>query len=1440
MNKAVPWSIKGVDFNAREAAEEAARRSGMTLGEWLNSVIADQADELGIDPQDIDDTQRVEAVSRRLAHMAPRDHYPPARAERVDLPHADEDQEDLSERQKRRAERRAAMRLRGDEDRYGAQAEPRQTEPRHGDPRQVNPRLVDHPRVDHPQVDRPQVDHPQVDRPQVDRPQVDRPQVDRPQVDRPQVDRPQVDPRQDDHYTRGPSVPSPRGPYRSQPVPSAYDGPYETGREMDSQRDADALLDDAVHGLERGSRRHHAQTNATLDKFSRRLAELESHLNERAEQAAETREERRAKYRNMVRDEPRAKSDGDAHMAAIDRKLSRLMARLEEEHSKASQPQVSPHAVDIERIEAKLNTLLNRPSAPPPPSYPQPAQSVPQPAGPRYATPRPPSRQPLADALSQITRRQRDLENVSGAATRHLRDTRPPDAVAPVSVEPTQSAHQLASLQTDIAKLAASIETIRGELSEKTSALQSGPSEIELLRKQIGEMNAAVATLAPREAFASLENATRELVQRVESSRQEGVRENILQPIETLVSHLQRAMAEFSPSATIDTIRREIGVIAQNIAAVGSASVDTATLAKLNDQTREIRDLLVAAAARPVPIDNIERQISGLAKRMDLIAQRGSTPSGSRAVSESVDAIRQAVESILPTSLLHTLEQRVEALGRKIDEAVYNEPSNAPIETGALESMMRDIAARLDRPPPPVSNDLSQLEDSMRELARRVDTAGKFGATPAAFDALQEQIERLAQRLDQSDASLGRLPDLHRSIADIIGMLEENRAASVNAAENAARLAARDALAQMGPVAAADDGLRTQIAQEIANLRNGQDATDRKTRATLTAVHETLEKVVDRLAMIEGGLENAAASALPMATLDPLVRAQNMAADTNDTPSTLASGPAPSFTRAGAASAYADEPATQRPARTPPPVEAPPASLEDDILIEPGSGASPARRSLSGAARAESSDTDASRVDLSRATPQAAALASDEAPGSAQQSFIAAARRAREAAVSDASRQPRSGSREAAPQRASGDNALAEARARAKAAAAALAAEPVDETEGLGPIGRARAFINHRKRPILLSLAGIVLALGALTVARSMQEAPPVDRATVGMSRPDQRGSGLKIQAQATDRARASDRLARAAPGVGAPVTADEVAALGNNFVRDPNPVPSGEASSFRPPAQPLPTFAKADAAAKSDAAVKSDVSPVGSIPAEPMALPSAPKGADLRAAASAGDPTAQFELGVRLFEGRGVTRDFAQAAQWFEKAALQNFAPAQYRLGSLYEKGLGVKRDSVKAKTLYQRAADRGNIRAMHNLAVLYAEGADAKPDYTAAAQWFRKAAEYGVRDSQYNLAILYARGLGVAQNISQSWVWFSLASAQGDEDAGKKRNDVSARLNPAQLAAAKAVVENFKPRVGDKASNDVVEPPGGWSLSPATASAPKPEKRSTQTIQRPRMTAL
>ena len=52
---AAPWSVKGIEPRAREIAKDLARRSGMTLGEWLNTIIM----------EDGDDDESVVPLSRR-------------------------------------------------------------------------------------------------------------------------------------------------------------------------------------------------------------------------------------------------------------------------------------------------------------------------------------------------------------------------------------------------------------------------------------------------------------------------------------------------------------------------------------------------------------------------------------------------------------------------------------------------------------------------------------------------------------------------------------------------------------------------------------------------------------------------------------------------------------------------------------------------------------------------------------------------------------------------------------------------------------------------------------------------------------------------------------------------------------------------------------------------------------------------------------------------------------------------------------------------------------------------------------------------------------------------------------------------------------------------------------------------------------------------------
>ncbi len=206
-----------------------------------------------------------------------------------------------------------------------------------------------------------------------------------------------------------------------------------------------------------------------------------------------------------------------------------------------------------------------------------------------------------------------------------------------------------------------------------------------------------------------------------------------------------------------------------------------------------------------------------------------------------------------------------------------------------------------------------------------------------------------------------------------------------------------------------------------------------------------------------------------------------------------------------------------------------------------------------------------------------------------------------------------------------------------------------------------------------------------------------------------------------------------------------------------------------------------------------------------PLTLPPATVGPlSLRLAAANGDPSAAFEVGARLAEGKGTDQNFKEAMVWYQKSAAQGFAQAQYRLGTLYERGLGVKADTGRARMWYQRAAEQGNVKAMHNLAVLSAGRDTGSPDYATAARWFESAADYGLADSQYNLAVLYENGLGVGKDLASAYKWYALAGRSGDREALRRRTALKAQMTPDMLTRAEQDVAMFSPERQIPLAND------------------------------------
>jgi TPR repeat protein len=127
-----------------------------------------------------------------------------------------------------------------------------------------------------------------------------------------------------------------------------------------------------------------------------------------------------------------------------------------------------------------------------------------------------------------------------------------------------------------------------------------------------------------------------------------------------------------------------------------------------------------------------------------------------------------------------------------------------------------------------------------------------------------------------------------------------------------------------------------------------------------------------------------------------------------------------------------------------------------------------------------------------------------------------------------------------------------------------------------------------------------------------------------------------------------------------------------------------------------------------------------------------APPGADYENA------EVQFSMGLKFANGEGATRDYAQAAEWYHKAADQSHSLAQFNLGMMYAQGQGVARNNAQSVMWFGRAAQQGDAGAQFILgenchrAALQGERKNAPESRIEAYKWYRLAAAQGYQDSE------------------------------------------------------------------------------------------------------------
>lgn len=843
-----------------------------------------------------------------------------------------------------------------------------------------------------------------------------------------------------------------------------------------------------------------------------------------------------------------------------------------------------------------------------------------------------------------------------------------------------------------------------------------------------------------------------------------------------------------------ERIEARIASLARQIDELNDDRPSGEIIDRINMLSLRVDEMARRVAMPDASLEHLARHVAAIAAKLDA----GFAPQDADAVVRGLESRFSSLSDMLAVqgetakrgqSIFRELEGRIEELATRLDQ-----PQDATL-MNAIDARFEELSRRFDQSVAPQDRSaISGLEARLEDISARLEQSSRevAGIDPGLIRSLESQVASLSEHMRQPRPSLPEFEDIGPRLEQI----EQSIAGSRDAILDSAREVAEQTIRQIAG-SRMDTPAVEALAKDLHSLDTLTRRSDERNARTFEAIHDTLLKIVDRL----GTLESSSSTPAPRAFKSLAETPPLEPADAFDPMDPIGAGRA-KRTPAEAAAAAAT------------------AALEDEIDSAPSADA-PARRSmLSGLARAF-----AGRKDAVKAAP----LAGDELPAPSAVPTVDIDEPL-DPRIANRPLEPGSGApdlstimkrvrdeRAAKPmQQGEGEAAKSDFIAAARRAAQAAAAEAEAQKKGLDITGVAkssglrRIFKTHRKTA-LMATGGVVLALAGLQLGKAfLAEGEPVAISEPAAPKATEAPPVAKepTTTASTDLPEAPRTVVPAEPA--SPVTMPETA-QGATDVETTAAVPQAAAEQAAPEAD--------------EATVPEEIAP------EPIVVPAEAGPQPLREAAEQGDPKALFEIGSRYAEGRGTKANLPEAAKWYERAADAGFAPAQYRIGNFYEKGTGVTRDIVKAKTWYQMAAEQGNASAMHNLAVLFAMGADGTTDNESAGRWFTRAAELGVKDSQFNLGILSAKGVGVPQNLEESYKWFALVAKNGDKDAAQKRDEVANALRPEQLERARAAAEEWKPKELDVESNDTGIP-DAWTESPSkTASVDM--KQAVRNIQ-------
>jgi localization factor PodJL len=345
-----------------------------------------------------------------------------------------------------------------------------------------------------------------------------------------------------------------------------------------------------------------------------------------------------------------------------------------------------------------------------------------------FADPAPPLSpgEELDDAIAEIIMRQSALDGTPPPRVKPRREPAAAPIAAPAPI--VVPAPDLSGLERQLKLMADEMQAIRRANDRTDSA--------DTLRDDIGELAEKLGELAPRSSIDALERTVESIATRLDRAGN-GRRDEKLTEVAQALHDIRSALAEVRPAESFTSVEKDLHELSSKLDDLGVRGVDNQTVARLQQQTEEIRELLASALPNDV--------LKALVDQIELLVRKFET--GTPNESAILD-------------VLSGVDRRIEALSERVEAAARQMPAASTLD---------DIRKRLD---------------DLQEAAER-------GEHEPSSD-IENMLRALSQKIDSTEARLGNLGAIERGVADLFTQLQEIRDGVREAAERAAKASGRE------------------------------------------------------------------------------------------------------------------------------------------------------------------------------------------------------------------------------------------------------------------------------------------------------------------------------------------------------------------------------------------------------------------------------------------------------------------------------------------------------------------------------------------------------------------------------------------------------------------------------------------------------------------------